>query len=63
MNRKERRELKKDICLVNDLYNIIKKYLPKLFNLFNDLTDIRHQSYVTYDMKVICVTRLFALLC
>lgn len=63
MNRKERRELKKDISLVNDLYNIIKKYLPKLFNLFNELTDIRHQSYVTYDMKVICVTRLFGLLC
>ena len=63
MNRKLRREIRKDISLVNALYNIIKKYLPKLFNLFDDLTDIRHQSYVTYDMKVICITRLFALLC
>lgn len=63
MNRKLRREIKKDISLVNALYNIIKKYLPKLFDLFNDLTDIRHQSYITYDMKVICITRLFALLC
>lgn len=63
MNRKLRRELKKDISLVNTLYNIIKKYLPKLFDLFDDLTDVRHQSYVTYNMKVICITRLFALLC
>lgn len=63
MNRKFKREIKKDISLVNDLYNIIKKYLPRLFNLFDNLTDVRHQSYVTYDMKVICVTRLFALLC
>ena len=63
MNRNERRELKKDISLVNDLYNIIQKYLPQLFTLFKDLSDTRHQSYVTYDMKVICITRLFALLC
>lgn len=63
MNRKERRELKKDKNLVIELYSIINKYLPDLFNKFNDLTDVRNQSYVTYSMKVICVTRLFGLLC
>lgn len=63
MNRKERRELKKDKNLVIELYSIINKYLPDLFNKFNDLTDVRNQSYVTYNMKVICVTRLFGLLC
>lgn len=63
MNRKERRELRKDKNLIIELYSIINKYLPKLFNKFNDLTDIRHQSYVTYNMKVICVTRLFGLIC
>ena len=63
MNRKQRRELRKDKNLIRNLYAIIQKYLPELFNRFYNLTDTRNQSYVTYDMKVICVTRLFGLLC
>ena len=63
MNRKQRRELRKDKNLIRNLYAIILKYLPELFNKFYNLTDTRNQSYVTYDMKVICVTRLFGLLC
>jgi len=31
--------------------------------MFDDLIDSRNQSYVTYKMKTICVTRLFGLLC
>ena len=63
MNRKQRRELRKDKNLIIELYSIIKKYFPDLLNKFNNLSDDRHQSYVTYDMKVICVTRLFGLIC
>lgn len=63
MNRKERRNLRKDKNLVKELYSIISKYLPKLLILFDNLTDTRHQSYTTYTMKTICVTRLFPLLC
>lgn len=63
MNRKERREFRKDKNLIIELYSIINKYLPDLFDKFNNLSDIRHQSYVTYSMKVICVTRLFGLIC
>lgn len=63
MTRKERRELKKDKSLVCGLYNIIDKYLPKLFIMFEELSDQRMQGKVTYSMKVICVTRLFGLLC
>ena len=63
MNRKERRELRKDKNLIKEIYSIIDKYLPDLLNRFSKLTDIRNQSYVTYSMKVICVTRLFGLLC
>lgn len=37
--------------------------MPDLLNRFEKLTDIRHQSYVTYNMKTICVTRLFDLIC
>ena len=63
MTRKEKRELRKDKSLVCALYNIIDKYLPKLFTMFEELTDKRQQGKVTYDMKVICITRLFGLLC
>lgn len=63
MNRKFRRELRKDKNLIIELYSIIEKYLPDLFNMFDNLTDIRNKSYVTYSMKTICVTRLFGLIC
>lgn len=63
MNRKQRRELRKDKNLIIELYSIIKKYLPNLLDKFENLTDIRNKSYVTYNMKTICVTRLFGLIC
>ena len=63
MNRKERRTLRKDKDLIKELYSIIVKYLPKLLDMFENLTDVRNKSYVTYKMKTICVTRLFGLLC
>ena len=63
MNRKQRRYLRKDKDLIKELYSIIVKYLPDLLNMFDNLTDLRNQSYVTYSMKTICVTRLFGLLC
>jgi hypothetical protein len=63
MNRKQRRNLRKDKNLIKELYAIILKYLPDLLNKFSNLNDNRNQSYITYDMKVICVTRLFGLLC
>ena len=63
MNRKERRKIRKDKDLIKELYYIIIKYLPKLLDMFENITDIRNKSYVTYKMKTICVTRLFGLLC
>jgi len=63
MTRKEKRELKKDKSLVCTLYNIIDKYLPRLFIMFDGLSDKRQQGKVTYSMKAICVTRLFGFLC
>ena len=44
MNRKEKRELKKDKSLICGLYNIIDKYLPRLFIMFENLTDVRQQG-------------------
>lgn len=63
MNRKMRRELRKDKNLIKEVYSIIQKHLPDLLQKFQDLTDTRNQSYVTYSMKTICVTRIFGLLC
>ena len=63
MNRKERRKLRKDKDLIKELYSIIVKYLPKLLDMFENLTDVRNKNYITYKMKTICVTRLFGLLC
>ena len=63
MNRKEKRELKKDKSLICTLYNIVDKYLPRLFIMFDELSDNRQKGKITYSMKTICITRLFALLC
>lgn len=37
--------------------------MPDLFDKFEELTDVRNQSYVTYNMKTICITRLVGLIC
>lgn len=63
MNRKERREKKKELNILNDLVTIMKQYFPELINKFNELTDLRNQSYVKYSMKVIFIVRLLGLFC
>ena len=63
MNRKEKRERKKELNILNDLVTIIKQYFPELIDKFNRLTDLRNQSYVKYQMKVIFIVRLMGLMC
>ena len=63
MNRKEKRKIKKEINIFEDVVNIIKQYFPQLTQKMEELTDTRHQSYVEYKMSVITVTRLLGLLC
>lgn len=63
MNRRERREKKKEINILKELVIVIKQYFPELINKFEGLTDLRHQSYVKYRMKVIFIVRLMALMC
>ncbi len=63
LNRKQRRELVKDKDLLKELLKIIRKYFPKLNCMFSSLTDKRHKSYITYKLRTIIMTRLFALLC
>lgn len=63
MNRREKRELKKEINIFSDVVNVIKQYFPQLTEKLEELTDTRHQSYVEYKMSIITVTRLLGLLC
>ena len=63
MNRKERRNKKKELNILKELVIIIKQYFPELINKFEGLTDVRNQSYVKYQMKVIFIVRLMGLMC
>ena len=62
MNRKERRSKKKEINILGKVITIIRQYFPELINKFEGLTDIRHQSYVKYKMKVVFIVRLMGLM-
>ena len=62
MNRKERREKKGELNILNDLIIIVRQYFPELINKFEGLTDLRNQSYVKYRMKVIFIVRLLGLM-
>ncbi len=48
MNRKEKRDKKKEINILREVINVINQYFPELINNFEALTDLRNQSYVTY---------------
>ena len=63
MNRKERREKKSELNILNDLVTIVRQYFPELIKKFNSITDLRNQSYVKYKMKVIFIVRLLGLMC
>ena len=63
MNRKEKREKKRELNILNELVTIIKQYFPDLLDKFEGLTDLRNQSYVKYKMKVIFMVRLLGLMC
>ena len=62
MNRREKRERKNELNILGNVITIINQYFPELINKFEGLTDVRHQSYVTYKMKVIFMVRLLALM-
>ncbi len=63
LSRKQQRELLKNKNFLNEIRKIVQKYFPDLISLINALTDKRHKSYITYKMRTIIMTRLFALLC
>lgn len=63
MNRKEKRMKKKELNILQEIINVIHQYFPELINKFEGLTDLRNQSYVKYQMKVIFIVRLMGLMC
>ena len=62
MNRKERRNKKQELNILENVITIINQYFPELISKFDGLTDVRHQSYVKYKMKVIFIVRLMGLM-
>ena len=60
ITRKMRRELKSAVNPLEELLIIIKQYFPKLTTWIDNLTDTRHQSYITYDFKFYLLTQILA---
>lgn len=60
ITRKMKRELKNAVNPLEELLIIIKQYFPKLTTWIDNLTDTRHQSYITYDFKVCLLTQILA---
>ena len=60
ITRKMRRELKQAVNPLEELLIIIKQYFPKLTSWIDNLTDTRHQSYITYDFKICLLTQILA---
>ena len=60
ITRKMRRELKAAVNRLEELLIIIKQYFPKLTKWIDNLTDTRHQSYITYDLKLCLLTQILA---
>ena len=63
MTREKRRAINEEVDVLDNVVAIINKYFPELLDLFNRLTDLRHQSYVKYQMKVIFLVRLLGTMC
>ena len=63
MNRDQRRKNRNGINILSETIAIIKKYMPELINKFDNLTDLRNQSYVKYKIKLIFMVRLMGLMC
>lgn len=60
VTRKMKRELKNTVNPLEELIIIIKQYFPKLIMWIDNLTDMRNQSYVKYDLKVCLLIQILA---
>ena len=63
LTRKQKRILMSDKNFLNEIIKIIRKYFPQLEKILSELTDKRHKSYITYNMRTIIFTKLIALIC
>ena len=63
ITRKMRRELKNAVNPLEELLITIKQYFPKLNKWIENLTDTRHKSYITYDLKICLLTQILAFCC
>ena len=59
-NNKKNEKRKNTVNPLEELLIIIKQYFPKLTNWIDNLTDARHQSYITYDFKICLLIQMLA---
>ena len=55
-----KRKLKNAINILEELLILIKQYFPILTKWINNLTDTRHQSHITYDLRICLLTQILA---
>ena len=60
ITRKMRRERKNAVNPLEKLLIIIKQYFSKLTKWIDNLTDTRHQSYITYNLKICLLTQILS---
>ena len=60
ITRKMKRELKSSVNPLEELLIIIKQYFPRLTKWIDNLTNTRHQSYITYDLKICLLTQILS---
>ncbi len=60
ITRKERREYLKQIRLAHELVKIIQHFFPGLMPQLKQVSDPRHQSYITYERHVLLMTQIIS---
>lgn len=58
--RKEARKQLEQLKLAYELTKLIRKYFPHLLPLLKQLPDTRYQSYITYPIVILLMTRILS---
>jgi hypothetical protein len=58
VNRKQKRELKKESKAFRELLKVVKHFFKDFFEKLDDVEDGRHQSYITYSTAEILFVAL-----
>ena len=60
ITRKEARERVEQVHLSGALAKVIRRFFPGLIKRLKEVSDPRHQSYITYENYVLLMTRILS---